>query len=140
MAVPLHDQVYVSGQISPEDLTEFAQHGFKTVICNRPDGEAMDQPAFEEIQQAASALGMKTHFLPVVSGQLQASTVEEFARVLAESEGPVLAYCRSGMRSTTLWALSQAGQHSAEDLITWAAAAGYDITPLAPRLEAALKK
>ena len=99
----------VAGQISAGDLSAIAQAGFKSIICNRPDGEGgAGQPAFADIEQAAKAQGLAVRYLPVVSGQITAEQVIAMARLLAELPAPVLAYCRSGARSTSLWQLAQA--------------------------------
>ena len=60
--------------------------------------------------------------------------VEKTREVLEGSTGPVFAYCRSGTRSTTLWALSQAGEAPADEIISAAANAGYDMSHLAGHL------
>ncbi|MES2480519.1 MAG: TIGR01244 family sulfur transferase [Pseudomonadota bacterium] len=99
----------VAGQISPEDLPAIAAAGFKSVICNRPDGEAgPSQPPYSAIEKAALAAGLQVRYLPAISGQLTPQQVAETARLLDELPGPVLAYCRSGARSANLWQLAQA--------------------------------
>ena len=101
----------VTGQITSADVPALAAAGFRTLICNRPDGEQPDQPRAREIEAAARAAGLEFRFIPVVSGQLTHDDVAEMARALHEAPGPVLAYCRSGARSTQLHALaSQAGR------------------------------
>ncbi len=101
----------VAGQISPEDLPAIAAAGFKSVICNRPDGEAgPTQPTYSAIEQAARAAGLQVRFLPAVSGQVTPEQGAQLARLLDELPGPVLAYCRSGARSANMWQLAQAGR------------------------------
>jgi len=97
----------VSGQISPDDVRDIAAAGFHTIICNRPDGEAADQPDFAEIERVAEKAGISVHYVPVVSGQLTQDDVDAMAKALDESEGPVLAYCRSGARSTNIYGIVQ---------------------------------
>lgn len=93
----------VSGQVLPKDLANIAESGFKTIVANRPDGESPDQPKFIEIEQAAQDLGLNAIYIPVTIGQPIEGAVQEFNKVLAEMPSPVLAYCRSGGRSMTLW-------------------------------------
>lgn len=106
---PLSPVFAVAPQISPEDVPAIAAAGFKSLICNRPDDEGPGQPRFAAVAQAAAEAGMQARHLPVVSGQMSQAHVEAMAQLLQELPGPVLAYCRSGARSTQLWQLSQAG-------------------------------
>ena len=101
----------VAGQISPEDLPAIAAAGFKSVICNRPDGEAgPSQPAYSAIEQAAVAAGLQVRYLPAISGQVTPEHGAQLACLLDELPGPVLAYCRSGARSANMWQLAQASR------------------------------
>lgn len=133
-ARPLTDKLSVSPQIQLDELSDFAKQGFRTLICNRPDGEGADQPTHQELAAAAAALGLSLHYLPVTPGQLDAASIAGFGKLLAEAPGPVLAYCRTGTRSTMLWALSQAGRQPATELLQTAQDAGYDLSALAGRL------
>jgi sulfide:quinone oxidoreductase len=99
----LTDDVSVCGQIGPDDLADLAASGFRSVICNRPDGEAMDQPGFDVIRQAAEVLGLSVRYIPIFPGRMGPEDVQAFRTALDELPGPVLAYCRSGARSTTLF-------------------------------------
>jgi uncharacterized protein (TIGR01244 family) len=95
-----------SPQIETSDLATIAAQGFKTIICNRPDGEGgPEQPSSSAIKAQAEKLGMSFHHLPFSSGQLTEELVKEFAKIVEASPGPVLAYCRSGARSTQIWSL-----------------------------------
>ncbi len=97
----------VSGQISPDDVRDIAAAGYHTIICNRPNGEAPDQPDFTEIEKVAEKAGISVYYIPVVSGQLTQDDVDAMADALAQAEGPVLAYCRSGARSTNIYGIVQ---------------------------------
>lgn len=130
----LTDQLSVSPQIQPDELPQLARQGFRTLICNRPDGESADQPGHQALAEAAAGLGLRLHYLPVTPGQLDAASVAGFGKLLAEEPGPILAYCRTGTRSTMLWALSQAGRQPAAQLLQTAQDAGYDLSALAGRL------
>lgn len=131
----INDDISVAPQIAPEDMAAIAELGFKTVINNRPDGEAPGQAPDAVMRAAAEEAGLEYRFVPAISGQLTKQNVEDFAATLSDVEGPVLAYCRTGTRSTTLWALSQAGKKPADEIIGQAAGAGYDLAPLRRALE-----
>ncbi|WP_075258425.1 bifunctional protein tyrosine phosphatase family protein/NAD(P)/FAD-dependent oxidoreductase [Herbaspirillum camelliae] len=124
----------VSAQVMPADMAEIAAAGFKSIICNRPDGEAGDQPSFREVEQQAQAAGIVARHLPVIPGQVADAQADEFDRLLEDLPKPVLAYCRSGMRSTTLWGLSRAGRMPTEEILTRAEQAGYDLSALVRRI------
>lgn len=131
-AVPLSDTLSVAGQISPADLRAVATAGFKSVVCNRPDGESPGQFSSQDIATAARQAGLTWAYLPVVSGQVSPNDGREFGELLNQLPGPVLAYCRSGMRSATLWALSQEGSRPWPELVQRAAQAGFNLSGVAP--------
>lgn len=126
----------VAPQISPADVAGLAEAGYRAIICNRPDGEAADQPSFAEIAQAAAAAGIACHNLPIIPGQLSDADADAFGKLLEEVQGPVLAFCRTGTRSTTLWCLSKAGSVPTIEILGTAANAGYDLSSLTGRIEA----
>lgn len=130
----INDRVSVSGQIQPEDVAALKALGFVAIINNRPDGESPDQPGGAEIEAAAQAAGLAYHAIPLGREGVSPQMVAETRSVLEGSDGPVFAFCRSGTRSTTLWALSQAGEMDAGDIISEAAQAGYDMSHLAGHL------
>ena len=102
------DRFATAPQIAPEDLPAIAAQGFSTVVNNRPDGEGgPDQPSSEAIAKAAQEAGLEYHYLPVISGQITPEQVARFAAILAAASGPVLAFCRSGARSTNIWRMGQ---------------------------------
>jgi sulfide:quinone oxidoreductase len=128
------DDFAVSGQITPAQLAEVTAAGFRAVIDNRQDGEGADQPSFAEIAAAAKQQGLVSRYLPVTSGKVSDAEAQAFGAALAELPKPVLAYCRTGTRSATLWALSQAGQRSLPDILQRAKAAGYDMSGVVKRI------
>ncbi|MEK0085925.1 TIGR01244 family sulfur transferase [Benzoatithermus flavus] len=128
--------LHVSPQISEADLGVLAAQGFKSVVNNRPDGEGEGQPTSEALAAAAARLGLAYRHLPVISGRVTDEDVAAFAKELSELKGPVLAFCRTGTRSTTLWALSEAWHLDPDAILRTAAEAGYDLAALRPRLEA----
>jgi len=133
----INDILSVSPQLMPGDMAAAAQAGFKTVINNRPDGEEPGQPATAEVKAAAEAAGMAFISIPFTAGMQTAEDVKAFAAALADSDQPILAYCRSGTRSTTVWAMAQVGRLSADEIIAAAAGAGYDLSPMRPILSQA---
>ena len=130
----LEERLHVSPQIRLEDLPSIAGRGYGAVISNRPDGEEPDQPTADQVRQAAEAAGLAFVHIPV-RGAFPAEEVARFSEALETLPGPVFGFCRSGTRTTFMWALSQAGQRPADEIIARAAAAGYDVSPLAPQLE-----
>lgn len=102
------DHFATAPQIAPEDMPAIAAQGFSTVVNNRPDGEGgPEQPSSQAMAAAAQASGLDYHYLPVISGQITPEQVARFAAIVAAAKGPVLAFCRSGARSTTIWRMGQ---------------------------------
>lgn len=96
-------ELAVTGQLRADDLAEIAANGFRTVINNRPDGEEPSQPAAAELERAARAAGLEYRHIPVTPGELDDRDARRFGE-LVRTEGPVLAFCRTGNRSANLWA------------------------------------
>lgn len=93
----------VTGQIALDDVAQIKAAGIKSVICNRPDGEQVDQPTQDAVRAAVEAAGLTFRYIPVVSGQMTADNVADQAKALEELPAPILAYCRSGTRCTNLF-------------------------------------
>ena len=102
----LSETVSVTGQVAVDDVATIARRGFKSIICNRPDGEDAGQPAFGEIEAAAKDEGLSSAYQPVVSGQVTAADGDAFGALVETLPKPILAYCRSGARSTTVHTLA----------------------------------
>jgi uncharacterized protein (TIGR01244 family) len=103
---PLDERVIVAGQISASDLAEARRHGVTMIVNNRPDGEEPGQPTSAEIEEAAEAAGLDYRHIPVARG-IGPAQVEEMMSALSElGDGKMLAFCRSGMRSTLAWAVA----------------------------------
>lgn len=135
----LTDNLSVAPQVTERDLEEAAALGFKTVINNRPDGESPDQPRGTDLAAAAKRLGLEYRHIPVIGGQLNEAQIKAFGDALAAMPGPVLAFCRTGTRSTTLWALSSAQSLAPDAILTTAAGAGYNLQHLLPALQASYR-
>jgi uncharacterized protein (TIGR01244 family) len=118
----------VAAQLSAEDIKRAAENGFKTILNNRPEGEEPDQPSDAQMKAAVEAAGMSYRALPF-AGPPPPAVVAETAAFLEEASGPVLAYCRSGRRSISAWAMAQAlsGARSPDEIIALAGRAGYDL-------------
>lgn len=130
----LDARTFVSAQIAPEDLAGLAAHGITAIVNNRPDGEEPGQPLAVEVEAAARAAGLAYAFIPV-GGGLSPDQIEAMAEALDAAVGKLLAFCRSGTRSTYLWALARSRQGAdAEQLIGQAADAGYDLGPISAYL------
>jgi sulfide:quinone oxidoreductase len=99
----LNEAFSVAAQIGPKDIPVIAAMGFKSILCNRPDGESPDQPLFEAVEAGAKLLGLTAAYLPVRPAGPAASDAAEFGRLFASLPKPVLAYCQSGRRSRAIW-------------------------------------
>lgn len=128
----LSDSVLASPQLTLADVETAKSLGVGLIVNNRPEHEAPDQIAGSEIEAAARAAGMDYLAIPISPGGFGKSQVDAMVDALERADGKVLAYCRSGTRSTLLWALAQAARgEPPETIAAAAAAAGYDISPVA---------
>jgi len=125
----------VGSQLAPDDLAELAKAGFKTIISNRPDGEEEHQPAWAVLAEAAHRYGIQARHIPVVASKIRHADIAAFREALLALPRPAIAFCRTGTRSTILWALANAASLSVDERIKIAAEAGYDLEPIRGRLE-----
>ena len=130
----LSPQFAVSPQITPQDIPALKAQGYRAIIANRPDGEGADQPTFAEIETAAHAAGMQARYIPISGGVVGDDDVEAFRSALRAMPGPVLAYCRSGTRSATLWSLAQADDMPMPQILAATSTAGYDLSGVVRRI------
>lgn len=127
----LTENVLVSPQLALEDVAAAAELGVSTIVNNRPDGEEPSAPQGDDIAAAAAAAGLNYVAIPVGHSGFSEPQVDAMIAALEQAEGPILAYCRSGTRSTLLWALAAAKQGETPDSIARTAAqAGYDVSPI----------
>lgn len=124
----------VAPQIQPSDFTSLAAKGFVAVLCNRPDGEEDGQPGAGEMRKAAEANGIAFHHIPVSGGQFPDAAIAAFRAVRRGTDGPVLAYCRTGTRSITLDTLANSDDIPPARRLKRASDAGYDLTNLSDTL------
>ena len=132
---PIADGYSVAPQLEPADMQVLAAEGVTTVICNRPDAENPPPLQAAAMQNAAEAAGLAFVFNPVTGGMLTQDNVEEQSEAIAGSDGPVVAYCASGNRSTIVWALGMAGEMPVDEILSRASNGGYDLAWLRPQLE-----
>lgn len=130
----IDDAFFVAPQISADDILDIKQQGIKSIICNRPNGEGADQPEFDEIAQAAQKAGLDVVYLPVVSGKVTDQDAGDFAKAYDAAQKPILAYCRTGTRSTILWSLSRDGTVPLPTILERTKAAGYDMSGIVRRI------
>ena len=126
------DHLSVSHQITPADVARAKAEGFTTLVNNRPDHEAEGQPTSAEIEQAARAAGLAYVHIPV-RGMPTPEQVEANRQAILGSEGPVLAFCRTGTRSINCWGIGErmAGRDR-DELVRLGEDAGYDLAPHLP--------
>ncbi|MFZ0209065.1 MAG: sulfur transferase domain-containing protein [Roseiarcus sp.] len=96
----LSPDLSASPQLSLADVAEVKAAGFRSILCDRPDGEAADQPLFAAIAGEAARLGLESRYVPIVSGKMTGGDVAAFGAAVAELPKPILAYCGSGKRVT----------------------------------------
>ncbi len=137
--IPLAPGLSVAGRLDRADIDALARAGVRTIINNRPDDEEPGQLPAAEAQQLAEAQGIAYHHIPITAASLTRADVDVFAAVLDTAQQPVVAHCRSGTRSTLLWALTRlcAGADPLA-LIAEAARYGIDIAVL-PAVAARLR-
>lgn len=127
----------VGAQIAPGDVAMIAALGFRSIIGNRPDGEAADQPAFSRIAAAAHREDVLTRHIPVVASAISHDDVAAFRQAMGELPKPIFAFCRTGTRAALLWALANTDRLTVEERMRTAAAQGYDLSAFRDRIAAA---
>lgn len=128
MIIEVTPDFAVAPQLTAEAFAVAKSHGCRAIINNRPDHEEPGQPEAAELAAVAAGLGLGYAHIPVGRDGLSPAMMEATNAALAAAGGPVLAFCRSGTRSITLWAYARAA--AGDDpamLVQQAAAAGYDL-------------
>lgn len=137
---PLTPDYAVSPQIESADIAAIKAAGYTTIINNRPDAEIPPHLQGRTMRAAVEAAGLTYVANPVIGGAMTMQNVQAQAAAIAQSSGPVFAYCASGNRSSVVWALANAGQMPVDDLIALPARHGYALEGLRPQLEALAKR
>ena len=120
----------VSDQIIAEDIVKLKEAGFKTIFCNRPDNEEQNQVTVNSIRDKVIENGLDFIHQPVVGGQISQNDVDQFSDYYDNAEKPIFAYCRTGTRSSMLWALSESGKRPIDEILKLTTAAGYNLNNL----------
>lgn len=132
----LTETVSTYSQVYDHDFAALAKAGFKTIICNRPDGEEIGQPEFAQLEQAAKAHDITMIHLPLQGGAgLSLPLIEGMQSALDGAQGPVLAYCKTGMRSAVLWCFAMAPTLGVDGVLSKARAAGFELSQFSGMLE-----
>jgi uncharacterized protein (TIGR01244 family) len=105
----LNAEIAVAPQLGAEQMAAVAALGFRSVINNRPDGEAgADQPTSASIATAATTAGLDYAHVPIPPSTHTPEDAEKMHHALQNLPKPVLAFCRSGNRSTRLYMAAKA--------------------------------
>ena len=126
----LDDRLHAAPQIALAEVADAAARGYGAIVSNRPDDEEPGQPSADQMRQAAEAAGLGFRHIPVRPGALREVEADAMRAALEELPGPILGFCRTGTRTTYLWALAVAGSRPADEIAAAPSAAGYDLTPL----------
>lgn len=137
MFTKLDEDIFVSPQITADQVANAKNMGITMIINNRPDGESADQTDGDAIKRAAMKAELDYIAIPITHAGFSAPQVDAMIKALEDNDGTILAYCRSGTRSTFLWSLAKAkmGETPAE-IARLAGNAGYDTTPVRALIEA----
>ncbi len=130
--------VTAAGALTRDNIEALAAAGTKVIVNNRPDGEDPGQITADEARGVCATHGIAYHHIPFVAATLTRADVDAFATVLKGADGPLVAHCRSGTRSTMIWALTRLSEGAdPEALVALGARNGVDISAL-PALAAHL--
>ena len=134
-AQQLSDTFFVSAQITPDDIPQIVEQGFRVVINNRPDGEEVGQPANADIEKAAKDAGLSYYFIPASGRMMSQDVQQKFMSTLVGKEEKIFAFCRTGTRCSILWALSEVQKHPVDKVISSASCFGADLSGLTELLK-----
>lgn len=130
---------FAAPQISPEDMPQIVAAGIKRIVCNRPDVEVPPSHQAAAMEAAAQSAGVDFAICPLTHQTMTPDVIAYNHSLISGSDGPVLAYCASGTRSTIAWALAAARDMPLNDVLAAARRGGYELSHLRPALEAAAK-
>ncbi|SEK40977.1 beta-lactamase hydrolase domain-containing protein [Pacificibacter marinus] len=95
----------IANQVEAQNIESLVHAGYKTLICNRPDGETGDFDAFAKIAEMAKRYGIKAVYLPIEAVGASPEDQNAFDELILDCPKPIVAYCRSGTRPATLWTM-----------------------------------
>ena len=124
----------VTSQIQPGDLAAISELGVRTIINCRPDNEEAAQPSSQSIEAAAQQLGLNYRHIPIDMSGLKDQSLLDFETAVSDLQGPVLGFCKSGMRAAALWALTETARSDPADILRQVENAGFDLKSLEPQL------
>ncbi|MGZ2257426.1 TIGR01244 family sulfur transferase [Roseobacter sp. A03A-229] len=127
---------FAAPQINPDDMQAIAEAGIRRIVCNRPDVEVPPSHQCAVMQEAALAAGLEFAIQPLTHQTMTPEVIAANHALIGGCDGPVLAYCASGTRSTIAWALAAAREMPVDEVIAAAGAGGYDLRNLQPTLSA----
>ena len=128
--IQINNQLSISGQLTSSDVKTLASNGIKVLICNRPDGEATDQPSYKEIEAAAIESNITFINIPFSGISVPADSLTAFLNIIDTNKSSIHAYCRTGNRCSILWGLSYARTHSVEETVLEAHTHGFNYKPV----------
>lgn len=134
----LSDKLHIVAQPTQADINYARTLGIVGIINNRPDGEEPGQPEMAESRAAAEGQGLRYWHIPIVPGQITLEQVRAFQDALASANGPVLAHCKTGTRSASLYAIGQVldGRMAKDELVPFGRSLGLDLSGAARWLDA----
>jgi uncharacterized protein (TIGR01244 family) len=134
----ISDKLHVRPQLTAEDIRRAKSQGFAAIINNRPDGEEPGQPSAAENRSIAEGEQLAYTHIPVTAEQIGESQVRAFQQALSQADGPVLAHCKTGTRSATLFAIGEVldGRMGKDQVIAFGQAVGVDLSGAVKWLDA----
>ncbi|EAQ26132.1 MULTISPECIES: TIGR01244 family sulfur transferase [unclassified Roseovarius] len=132
---PITQDFTVSPQIDCADVPAIVEAGFRSILCNRPDGEDFGQTCYDEVAATAKAAGLEVRAVPIVSGQMTDADLNAFRAAIEDLPKPILAYCRTGTRCTMLWSMTKFTELGGDEVLRATSKAGYDMSGLIAQLE-----
>lgn len=134
----ISDKLFVRSQLTADDIRQARVQGFAAIINNRPDGEEPGQPTAAENRSVAGGEQLAYTHIPVITGQVSEGQVRAFQKALSEAGGPILAHCKTGTRSATLYAIGEVldGRMERDEVIPLGQSVGLDLSGAVKWLDA----
>jgi len=136
--IKLDEGYFVTSQITIDTLDPLKKEGFDIIINNRPDNEEEAQPLSLELSVAAKKLGLTYVYNPVNLSSLSEKEIKQQNNAL-KSAKKVLAFCRTGTRSSVLWVLNSQDTKGISPLLAELKQKGFDIERCLPAMTPFIK-